>query len=347
MMLRDRHHPSVFMWGMGNESRSFKGYTKMNALIREIDPSRPSTYAENHLYRGRRHKTLDLPDVLGVNYELDVMDEARDVSRNKVVLVTECSNNPNARRGDLEEEARQIEVIRQDLDKIQPYPFNAGYMLWCMNDYSTLRKERYKRYSGLIDAWRVPKASWAYHRLRHSGQEAIEAFGHWGDCEPDDVRPVLIVGSVNHIRIECGEETLVIEAFNGVGLYHLPFQDAPLRITGGSVTCTLDVYGAPEMIDVTVSEDDSARCMILDIRVTDSDGRTVQDYHGFLNVRHEGKGMPGFYRPDDVVLIRSGQGRLFYFRPEEADSCILGFSADGLQDVEIRNRWSKSARIQI
>jgi len=43
MMLRDRHHPSVIVWGMGNESRSRKAYLEMREIARELDPARPRT----------------------------------------------------------------------------------------------------------------------------------------------------------------------------------------------------------------------------------------------------------------------------------------------------------------
>jgi beta-galactosidase len=75
LILRDRHHPSVIVWGMGNESRSRKAYLEMREIARELDPGRPVTYAENHLYRARREKTIGIPDIWSINYVLQLPNQ--------------------------------------------------------------------------------------------------------------------------------------------------------------------------------------------------------------------------------------------------------------------------------
>jgi tRNA A-37 threonylcarbamoyl transferase component Bud32 len=173
MILRDRHHPSIILWGMGNESRSGPGYRRMHTVAHELDGSRETVYAENHLHRGIRWRTLKLPDVLGVNYEIDRLEDARRLGRGPV-LMSECSNCPRTYRGDPESETQQVETYQRDLDGIEAHDFAAGYCLWSFNDYATQRKERYIRCSGLVDAWRLPKPSAAYlsSRIKGSPTEA-------------------------------------------------------------------------------------------------------------------------------------------------------------------------------
>ena len=125
MIARDQHHPSVICWGLGNESRHREAFVRMGDVVRQSDPTRPTIYAENHLYRGRRHRTLDLVDVLGVNYELTELDAARDRSRNQVVLVTEMSNCPRP-RGDRDGEKEQIETLLADLDALEDKTLGRG-----------------------------------------------------------------------------------------------------------------------------------------------------------------------------------------------------------------------------
>jgi len=159
MVVRDRNHPSVILWGMGNEGRHRKAFQELYAICKELDPERAVTYAENHLYRARRKGAIGLPDVWGLNYEFDALEEGRDASRLRCVVVSECSNYPHTERGNAEAEETQLETIKADLARIQDLQYVAGFALWCFNDYATLRKQRYKRYSGLVDAQRVPKAS--------------------------------------------------------------------------------------------------------------------------------------------------------------------------------------------
>jgi beta-galactosidase/beta-glucuronidase len=159
MILRDRNRPAVILWGMGNEGRHRGAYEKLYALCKTLDPDRAVTYAENHLHRAKRKRTLGLPDVWGINYEFDAMDEGCEASRLKCVVVSECSNYPLTERGNPDAELKQLETVQADLAMIANRPSVAGFTLWCFNDYATLRKERYKRYSGIVDAWRTPKRS--------------------------------------------------------------------------------------------------------------------------------------------------------------------------------------------
>lgn len=168
MILRDRNRPAIILWGMGNESRSRRAFEALRKTVHALDPDRPVTYAENHLYRAKRDGTLDQVDVWGCNYELDVLDEAADYARTGNALVTECSNTPSAERGDPAVETEQAERILNDLAQFDAKPHVAGYTLWCFNDYATFRKQRYLRFSGIVDAWRLPKRAAVESRDAHN-----------------------------------------------------------------------------------------------------------------------------------------------------------------------------------
>lgn len=157
MMLRDRNHPCIILWGLGNESRSRVAYERLNRVAHALDPDRFTIYAENHLDRAKRQNALNLVDVWGCNYELEVLDEAADYCATGVTLVSECANSPHAVRGDEAMEQDQVARISRDLDTIAAHPSCAGFFIWSFQDYATLRKRRYKRHCGLVDAWRRPK----------------------------------------------------------------------------------------------------------------------------------------------------------------------------------------------
>ena len=174
MILRDRHHPSIILWGLGNESRSRPAYERLGRIAKELDPGRCTTYAENHLYRAKREKALNLVDVWGCNYELDVLDEVVDYCSTGTAIVSECSNSPHAERGNLPMEWDQVMRVSADLDAIAKRPAVAGFFIWSFQDYATLRKKRYKRCCGLVDAWRHPKLAFWMLKARFGDEPVVK-----------------------------------------------------------------------------------------------------------------------------------------------------------------------------
>jgi len=202
MIRRDRAHPSVILWGMGNEAQDHTAYTQLHGLAQNLDLDRATTYAENHQYRGIRHKTLDIPDVLGINYELDQLENARDASKNQSLLVTEISNCP-AERGNLAEEKEQIRVLVEHHEEMQNKPWVAGWTLWCLADYGTMRKKRWLRHSGYVDAWRQLKPAAVVLKAMHRDEPVAALFGDWCSEGPAE-RDVLLVTNQSGI-LRAGE----------------------------------------------------------------------------------------------------------------------------------------------
>jgi len=71
MILRDRNHPSVFIWSIGNEEWAIEGNitgariaTTMQDFVKRLDPTRRVTYAHSGWGSG----ISDVQDVMGFNY---------------------------------------------------------------------------------------------------------------------------------------------------------------------------------------------------------------------------------------------------------------------------------------
>jgi len=102
-VVRDRNHPSVFIWSVGNEmgdiqSNSNNGFHRLNTMVnyvRKYDPTRPVTMAcDNQNAAALRH--FDYYDVLSYNYG-QRWSLARQLEPNKSVIISESASTVSTR----------------------------------------------------------------------------------------------------------------------------------------------------------------------------------------------------------------------------------------------------------
>ncbi len=100
MLKRDRNHPSVIVWSVGNEEPLQSTVTgkrlveTLSAFVKRYDESRPVTLALNGGFFDSY--AAKASDVVGVNYVLHLYDKFPEVHPNKCILATEsgaASNN--------------------------------------------------------------------------------------------------------------------------------------------------------------------------------------------------------------------------------------------------------------
>ena len=99
MVLRDRNHPSVFMWSIGNEIREqfdSSGTTttkKLVEIIKQLDPTRPVTAALTETMPGKNFITkANALDVLGFNYKYYDYPELPNRFPNQKFIATETAS---------------------------------------------------------------------------------------------------------------------------------------------------------------------------------------------------------------------------------------------------------------
>jgi beta-galactosidase len=75
-LLRDRNHPSVFMWSVGNEIQEQWGndtsgraiIKELTAIVKSMDSTRPVVTANNHTGKNNHLITADTSNMIGFNY---------------------------------------------------------------------------------------------------------------------------------------------------------------------------------------------------------------------------------------------------------------------------------------
>ena len=339
MIQRDRNRPGIILWGMGNESRSRKAFLQLRAAARELDPTRPVTYAENHLYRAMREKTIGLPDVWACNYEFAALEQGRDAARLRCAVVSECSNYPPAARGNLSEELRQVEIIEQDLAQFRNKPYVAGFALWCLTDYGTLRRNRFLRYSGILDAWRMPKPAAALMQARYIAAPMLRVFGDWQPGS-DTQRSLHIFTNCSEVRIFCNKIPWQVLPAQPHMVVQVPFQAGELCVEGwhdqkSVVTDRLFTSeSAMRLIIQSVTAFDAEWLTFLVCAVDDA-GRTDVMRNGDVTLAVTGAAHLHTYKPGGIIALRGGIGRGFLSR-KDANPVTLRARMPGLANAELR-----------
>ena len=92
MVERDKNHPSVIIWSLGNESGSGRNLAAMAAWTRERDPSRPLHYEHDWSCRdvdvySRMYASHEEVDAIGRGEEEPLADPALDARRRRMPFI--------------------------------------------------------------------------------------------------------------------------------------------------------------------------------------------------------------------------------------------------------------------
>jgi beta-glucuronidase len=194
MVAAAANHPSIILWGILNECPSYieEGrpvYERLLGRLRELDPTRPLTYATLNVYEDR---CLDLVDVVSVNTypgwyfgglgdipaELDRIAAHVDAAghADKPLVISEIGAGAvpgwNDQFGSLWTEDYQTALLTTVVDHVlEGQDRISGLGIWVMGDFTTtahremaLKRPRGVNDKGLVDEYRRPKQ--AYRAVR-------------------------------------------------------------------------------------------------------------------------------------------------------------------------------------
>jgi len=256
MIRRDRNHPSIILWGLMNEGRSVELFERLQATAKQLDPTRPTGYAENHLKEAVELGTAFMPDVLGLNYRLEAYDAFHQAYPHLKLVNTECTNPDFSVLGNLEQEIKAVLRIKQDLDFIESRSFLAGLCIWSMHDYGTEYKPvRPIQKSGVVDVYRRFKEGAYYLKSRWSKEPLVHITGHW--TWPGDegkIKAVYVWSNCNRVKLLLNGREIRRQS-SAENFWQVPYQPGQLVAEGfkrdKKVSHILQTAGLPRKIVVT------------------------------------------------------------------------------------------------
>ncbi len=220
MIARDRNHPSIFIWGIGNEEifsqdrpETARTTVTMKMEARRLDKTRPITSAVV-CWNGRERfdnaagyvdVTKNL-DVMGFNYCKTAWDDYHRRMPEQPILITEASANSGTRgcygtdehRGQYyifdEENEQKCKIgkkaVKRDVAESEWEYFNereylSGIFLWTGMDYrgepTPLSYPAVLSQFGIFDYCGFPKDNYYYYKSQWTDERVLHIFPHWNN----------------------------------------------------------------------------------------------------------------------------------------------------------------------
>ncbi len=326
LILRDRNHPSVIIWSLGNEEHDMQNKESgrriaetFKALQQKLDPSRLCTYGGNNgnNYTGAN----EVVDVRGVNYMniSDIDKYHKDHPEQPIWGSEEASTL--CTRGQYAVDKEQ--GYMSDYDKKENIPhvwcsnaeewwkfydereWIAGAFIWTGFDYrgepSPYQWPCINSHFGVMDVCGFPKNNYYYYKAWWTNEDVLHIYPHWNWA-----------GKVGEkINVWCQTNCEEVELFlNGKSqgkktveknshlewdvVYEPGVIEARGIRNGKTIVKKVETTGAaasfvlsPDRSEIKADGNDVS---VVNISVLDMEGREVPDVNNFITFKIEGNG---------------------------------------------------------
>ncbi|HLP16104.1 MAG TPA: beta-galactosidase GalA [Bacteroidota bacterium] len=341
LIMRDRNHPSVFMWSIGNE----EGYVHttsagkriaitMLAKQRELDPTRTSTYAADvaNVFQG----VNEVIPVRGFNYRVNGIVPYHADHGDQPIIGTEMGSTVTT-RGIYETDTIRCYVPDQDITfpwwanraedwwpLAAEHPWMMGGFVWTGFDYrgepTPYQWPNINSHFGIMDMCGFPKNIYYYYQSWWSQDDVIHLSPHWNwkGAEGKHI-DVWVNSNADSVELFLNAKSLGMKRM--VRYSHLKWDvlytpgalEAVGYRSGKRITARVETTGDPFVIRLTPSKvslsNDGRDAVVINVSVIDREGRDVPDaqneivfsLRGAAKFIGVGNGDPSSHEPDQCV----------------------------------------------
>lgn len=338
LILRDRNHPSIFMWSIGNE----EGYIQWNSVgkrlaltflgvQKELDPSRTSTYAADlgNVFTGIN----EVIPVRSFNYREKYLEAYHNDHPSQPIIGTEMGSTVTT-RGIYVKDTINCYVPDQDItfpwwaSRAEDWwpiaannPWMLGGFVWTGFDYrgepTPYHWPNVNSHFGIMDVCGFPKNIYYYYQSWWKDEPVIHISPHW-TWKKMEGKPIDVWVNSNADSVEL--------FLNGVSMgkkemprnshlqWQVPYQPGVLKAIGKKdgtyIEYTVETTDEPMDIVTTPYKTtmlaDGKDATVINFSVTDSKGREVPDAQNLLRftltgdakIIGVGNGDPSSHEPD-------------------------------------------------
>lgn len=320
LIKRDRNHPSVFMWSIGNEegyiqTNSFGKRIALTLLARQhaLDPTRTSTYAADlaNVWNG----VNEVIPVRGFNYRQFAVEAYHKDHSGQPVMGTEMGSTVTT-RGIYQKDTVKAYLPDQDLTAPwwaslaeQWWPLASqndywlGGFIWTGFDYrgepTPFAWPNISSHFGVMDICGFPKNLYYYYKSWWSDEDVLHLSPHWN----------LNVKEGENVKVWVNSNAQRVELFlNGKSLgtktmkrdshleWEVPYKKGTLSAVGyrdgRKITAKVETTGSPYRVKLSPSKmivnADGRDAVVVNVSVLDKKGREVPDADNLIRLSVSG-----------------------------------------------------------
>jgi beta-galactosidase len=258
-IIRDRNHPSVIMWSIGNEimeqwdSTGVEMARELTAIVKSLDSTRPVTSGCNDPGPSNNIIKSGALDIIGYNYKhLRFTDFQEDYSGQ--IFIASETTSALATRGhyDMPSDSIRIWPKRWDLPLLTGNPDNtcsaydnchvpwgstheevweiikkhdylSGMYVWTGFDYlgepTPYDWPSRSSYFGIVDLAGFPKDAYYFYQSEWTDKDVLHIFPHW-NWEQGDTIDIWAYTNLDEVELFLNDESLGVR-YNSDSIFHL------------------------------------------------------------------------------------------------------------------------------
>lgn len=251
LIKRDRNHPSVFIWSIGNEipeqweEVGYKIAENLGKIVKDMDPTRPVTAGLNHPYPDNSIYRSGALDLVGFNYHHEDFKSFPEDFPGEKFLGTETTS-ALATRGyyDMPSDSIRRWPIRWDLPftegnpdltvsaydnvsapwgstheetwkLIKKHKYLSGMYIWTGFDYlgepTPYAYPARSSYFGVVDLAGFPKDTFYMYKSEWTDEKVLHVFPHWNWEEGKTVDVWAYYNHADEVELFLNDESLGIQ----------------------------------------------------------------------------------------------------------------------------------------
>ena len=374
LVRRDRNHPSVILWSLFNEEalevneEGMEMARTMNAWVKRLDTTRPTTGGQNKGQLGRDGKANPknaamVLDVVGINYQATDYDKIRAAYPDKPMVSTEDTSQVMTRGEYVTDPSRDIVTSYDDVFRgwdrfssarnawaaIARQPSFAGGFSWTGFDYrgepTPYGWPSASSFFGAMDLCGFPKTEFYIRQaLWIHDRPVLTLVPHWNWAGKEG-KPIKVMALTNADAVSLSLNGKLIEE-KPVDTFEMVSWDVPYapgrleaigKKKGAEVSrCAVETTGEPVALRLTPDRralaGDGADALPVTVEALDRNGRPVPTANPRVEFEVSGPG----------VLIGLGNGDPTSHEPEKGNRRSL---FNGLAQVILQSRWGGSGNL--